>query len=56
MKEHLQNIEEVLKLQNDAGMASKLEKCSLSSENIDYMGHIIAPGKVHLASNTTEAI
>lgn len=55
-KGHLQHIGEVLKLQSIDGMTISLKKCSFCSETIDYLGHVIAPGKLHVAIRNTEAI
>lgn len=37
-------------------MTGKLKKCSFFSTTVDYLGHIITPKKLHVATKTTEAI
>lgn len=53
---HLQHIEKMLKLLSNTRTTIKLKKCSFISDTIDYLGHIIAGGKVHDATKTTKAI
>lgn len=52
----MKQVEEVLGLLMAAGMTLKLKKCHSFSESIDYLGHVIAPGKLKVAKATTEAI
>lgn len=56
LEERLQHIGRELKLQNIAAKTIELKKCSFLSKTIASMGHIIAPGKLHAATKTTEAI
>lgn len=55
-EKHLQLVEEVLKELNNVAITIKLNKCSLFSETIYMLSHIIAPGKLHVAIKITEAI
>lgn len=54
--QHLEHIEEFLRLLKDAGMTSELKKCYFFCECIGYLSHVIAPGKLQVARKTTEAI
>lgn len=56
LKENLRHIIEVLKLLNNAEMTITLKEYSFLSAFINHLGHIIAPGKPHVAAGTTEAI
>lgn len=55
-EEHLQHIEIVLNLLNNAWITITLMKCSSIDDNIDYFGHIVAPGKLNVAAENTKAI
>lgn len=55
-KEHIKHVQSVLLLLNAAGVTLKLKKCSLFSDEVDYLGHFVKPGKLEVAYRTTEAI
>lgn len=55
-EEHPQHIEEVLKLLNNAEMTIKTKKYSTLSKKIGYLGRVIAPSKLQIATRTTKAI
>ena len=56
VKEHLQHITKVLSLLNNAGMTLKLRKCFFLQQRVEYLGHIVAPGQLQVASKTCQAI
>lgn len=37
-------------------MTIKLKNCSFFSDTIDYLGHVITPPKLHVATSTKKAI
>lgn len=55
-EEHLKHIEEVLGLLMATGMTLKVKKCHFISKSINYLGHMISPGKLQVAKMATEAI
>lgn len=55
-KEHLRRIKEELNLLNRARITIKLKKCAFTFYTIDYMGHVIVPGKLHVANRITKAV
>lgn len=55
LKKYPRHIEEAVKLLNNTEMTIKLKKCSVFSDNINYLHHVIAPGKLHIATENTRA-
>ena len=56
IKEHFIHVQTVLQLLRDAGVSLKLAKCSFFDQSVDYLGHVIKPGKLEVASKTVDAI
>lgn len=54
-KKHSSFIEKGLKLLNNASTTIYLKKCWLFCKTINYLGHIIAPGSLHIVTKTTKA-
>ena len=54
--EHLVQVDQVLTLLRKAGVTLKLSKCKFFQNKVDYLGHIILPGKLAIAQESTEAI
>lgn len=54
--ELLDNIETVLQLLQNAGMKSKLNKCIVMHESIEYLDHIVKRQEVLFAHKTIEAV
>lgn len=40
----------------EAGVTHKLEHCKFFDEAIDYLGHVIRPGRLYLAKHTANAV
>lgn len=55
-EQHLQHIEDVLRLLRNADVTIKLKKYLLFSQTNENLGHVIAAGKLKWAQKTTEAI
>ena len=55
-EEHLEHLDTVLGLLAKAGVTLKLNKCHFFREQIEYLGHIIAPGELRVANKTTENV
>jgi hypothetical protein len=47
---------EVLTLLGNAGLSLKLKKCHFFSETVDYLGHVIQPGRLNVAEKNTAAL
>jgi RNase H-like domain found in reverse transcriptase/Reverse transcriptase (RNA-dependent DNA polymerase) len=54
--DHLAHVAEVLTLLGNAGLSLKLKKCHFFSETVDYLGHVIRPGRLGVAEKKTIAL
>ena len=55
-EEHLEQVDQVLNLLRKAGVTLKLSKCKFFQNKVDYLGHVLLPGKLAVARESTEAI
>jgi hypothetical protein len=55
-EDHIQHVEEILSLLKQAGVSLKLKKCHFFQSSVDYLGHIIYPGKLAVANKNIESI
>ena len=53
--EHIANLDIVLLLLRNAGVSLKLSKCAFFQTKVDYLGHVITPGKLRVATKASEA-
>lgn len=54
--EHSKHIYEMLQVLKNAGRAIKLKKCFFYRKTIDYLGHVIALGRLQVVQKATVAI
>jgi Reverse transcriptase (RNA-dependent DNA polymerase) len=55
-KAHLTHVDEVLTVLSKAGLSLKLQKCRFFAETVNFLGHVIRPGRLGVAENNTEAL
>jgi hypothetical protein len=55
-KDHLTHVAEALTLPGNAGLSLKLKKCHFFAETVDYLGHVIRPGRLNVAEKNTTAL
>jgi len=55
-EEHLQHLDEVLTLLGKAGVTLKASKCHFFQEEVEYLGHVIRPGRVHVLEKNLRAL
>ena len=55
IKSHLGHVDEILTLLGQAGSTLKLKKCEFFQPRVDYLGHVITPGKLAVALENTKA-
>ena len=55
IKSHLGHVDEILTLLGQAGITLKLKKCEFFQPRVDYLGHVITPGKLAVALDNTKA-
>lgn len=56
LDDHSKHIVEVIHLLMKAEVTTKLKTCHFYSKCIDYLGSVVAPGKLKMARKTTEAV
>ena len=56
VREPFNHVHDVLYLLKDAGISLKLTKCRAFEFSVDYLGHVIRPCKLEIASNNQKAI
>jgi hypothetical protein len=56
INEHLRHLDEILSLFEGAGASLKLKKCHFFQPTVDYLGHVIHPGKLAVAEKNIDSI
>lgn len=54
--EHLENIENVMSLLQNAGLTVKQKKWFFIHESMEYLGHIVKPKKLYIVPKRTDAL
>ena len=54
--EHVKHVQDVLTILQRAGISLKLKKCNFSTKAVEYLGHVIKPGRLEVATKNTAAI
>lgn len=56
--EHIDHVKQVLTLLHDAGVGVtlKLEKCDFFKNRINYLRHVIRPGRLEVSAHTIDAV
>jgi len=55
-EEHLQRLDEVLTRPGKAAVTLKEAKCDVFQEEVDYLGHVITTGRVHVLEKNLRAL
>ncbi len=55
-EDHKRNVAEVISLLKAPGLSLKLRKCKIFEWAVDYLGHVIRPGRLSVAERNTGAI
>ena len=56
LEEHFDHLDAGLCFLRDAEMTLKLPKCHFFKMSVDYIGHIVTPGRLEVAKRATEAV
>ena len=56
LREHFTHLRTILDLLQEAGVSLKLPKCHFFQASVDYLGHVIRPGKLEVSTRTCDAI
>lgn len=55
-REHLDHLRTMLTLLKEAAASLKLKKCWFFEDAVDYLGHVLRPGKLEVASGNLQAL
>lgn len=53
---HIQDVAKILLVVKDAGLSPKLKKCKFCKQDIEYLGHIVTPGKLGIDPKKTPSL
>jgi len=53
---HIKDVDTVPHRLHDAGTTLKLEKCTWFSDKVEYLGHIVHPGRLHVHNKNVDAL
>lgn len=56
LENHVKHIDEVLTLSENACVSLKLLNCQFLCKILDYLGHVLLPGRITIAKNWTSTI
>ena len=56
LDEHLKDVENILSTLRNAGLSLKLNKCEFFTRSVNYLGHVVRPGKLEVASKTCKSV
>ena len=56
IEEHFSHVREVLTLLRQSGITLKLRKCAFFESSVEYLGHVIRPGRLEVANANIESI
>ena len=56
IEDHFKHLGKILAILKEAGLSLKLKKCNFFTKIIDYLGHVIRPGKLEVAEKNTAAL
>ena len=54
MEQHVQDVDKVLGLLGASGVSLKLKKCEFFQPRVNYLGHVVTPGKLSVAADRTQ--
>ena len=55
-EQHLKDVDAVLTRLREAGVTLNLEKCKWFAHEVEYLGHVISPGRLHVHNKNTAAL
>ncbi len=56
IEDHIKHVDEVLTCLREAGITLKISKCTFFSDKIEYLGHIIKPGRLEIDQANTRSL
>ena len=55
-EQHIKDVDTVLSRLHEAGVTLNLEKCTWFSDQVEYLGHIVRPGELHVHNKNVDAL
>jgi len=55
-EQHVKDVDAVLTRLREAGVTLNLEKCTWFSDEVEYLGHIVRPGQLHVHNKNVDAL
>jgi len=55
-EQHVKDVDTVLHRLRDAGVTLNLKKCTGFSDEVEYIGHIVRPGRLHVHNKNVDAL
>jgi len=55
-EQHFKDVDVVLTRLREAGVTLHLEKCTWFSDEVEYLGHIVRPGQLHVHNKNVDAL
>jgi len=55
-EQHVKDVDVVLTRLREAGVTLNLEKCTWFSDEVEYLGHIVRPGQLHVHNENVDAL
>jgi len=55
-EQHVKDVDTVLHRLREAGVTLTLEKCIWFSDEVEYLGHIVRPGQLHVHNKNVDAL
>jgi len=55
-EQHVKDVDTVLHRLREAGVTLNLEKCTWFSDEVEYLGHIVRPGQLHVHNKNVDAL
>jgi len=55
-EQHVKDVDTVLHRLREAGVTLNLEKCTWFSDEVEYLGHIVRPGQLHVRNKKVDAL
>jgi hypothetical protein len=56
IKSHVEDLDKVLSLLREAGVSLRLDKCHFFCRSVNYLGHVIEPGKLSVQATKVDTI
>jgi len=56
LQQHVKDVDTVLTRLREAGVTLNLEKCKWFSTEVEYLGHFLTPGQLHVHNKNVEAL